>query len=126
MKEEIFSEKAPKPIGPYSQAIKVGKLLFVSGIIPIVPETGEIIRGDVAKATEQIFRNVSNILEKAGSSLENVVKVTVFLKDIKTFDKMNEVYSKWFKKPYPARTTVQVSALPKDVDLEIDFIAEIP
>ncbi|MBO3798671.1 MAG: RidA family protein [Thermoproteota archaeon] len=124
MKQEVFAEDAPKPIGPYSQAIRSGNLVFISGIIPLDPATGEIIRGDIRRATEQVFKNASSILKAAGVSLENVVKVTVFMKDLTFFSEMNDVYSKWFKKPYPARTTVQVAALPRDVDLEMDFIAE--
>lgn len=125
MKEEILTSDAPKPIGPYSQAIRVGNLIFLSGIIPIEPRTGNIIRGNIKQATEQVFKNAASILKAAGSSLENVVKVSVFLRDLRLFDEMNEVYSNWFKKPYPARTTVQVAALPKEVDIEMDFIAEI-
>ncbi|MCX8183183.1 MAG: RidA family protein [Crenarchaeota archaeon] len=125
MKQEVLAEDSPKPIGPYSQAIRSGSLVFLSGIIPVDPATGEIIRGDIRRAAEQVFKNASSILKAAGVSLEDVVKVTVFMKDLTFFNEMNDVYSKWFKKPYPARTTVQVAALPKDVDLEMDFIAEI-
>lgn len=124
MKKEVFTNEAPKPIGPYSQAIRSGNLVFLSGIIPVDPATGEIVRCDMKRAAEQVFKNASSVLKAAGASLENVVKVTVFMKDLKLFNEMNDVYSKWFKKPYPARTTVQVSALPRDVDLEMDFIAE--
>ncbi len=125
MKQEVLAEDSPKPMGPYSQAIRSGSLVFVSGIIPVEPATGEIIRGDIRRAAEQVFRNASSILKAAGVSLEDVVKVTVFMKDLTFFNEMNDVYSKWFKKPYPARTTVQVAALPRDADLEMDFIAEI-
>lgn len=125
MKEEILAKEAPKPIGPYSQAIRTGNLIFLSGIIPVEPESGKVIKGDIKQATEQVLKNASAILRTVGASLENVVKVTVFLRDLKNFDEMNEVYSNWFKKPYPARTTVQVVALPKEVDVEMDFIAEI-
>jgi len=124
MKKEILTNDAPKPIGPYSQAVQSGKLIFLSGIIPADPNTGNIIRGDIKKATEQVLKNASSILKASGSSLENVVKVSVFMKDLKLFGEMNEVYSNWFKKPYPARTTVQAAALPRDVDIEMDFIAE--
>ncbi len=119
-----MTNDAPKPIGPYSQAVQSGKLIFLSGIIPADPNTGNIIRGDIKKATEQVLKNASSILKASGSSLENVVKVSVFMKDLKLFGEMNEVYSNWFKKPYPARTTVQAAALPRDVDIEMDFIAE--
>ncbi|NHV98919.1 MAG: RidA family protein [Thaumarchaeota archaeon] len=124
MKQEVSTDDSPKPIGPYSQAVRSGNLVFLSGIIPVDPATGEIIRGDVKKATEQVFKNASSILKAAGASLDDVVKVTVFMKDLAFFNEMNEVYSKWFKKPYPARTTVQVAALPRGADLEMDFIAE--
>jgi len=124
MKKEVLTNESPKPIGPYSQAIRSGSLVFLSGIIPVDPATGEIVRGDIKRATEQVFKNASSVLKAAGVSLEDVVKVTVFMKDLTLFNEMNDVYSKWFKKPYPARTTVQVSALPRDVDLEMDFIAE--
>ncbi|MGQ9596124.1 MAG: RidA family protein [Thermoproteota archaeon] len=123
MKKEILTHDAPKPIGPYSQAIQVGNLIFLSGIIPIDSSTGEIIRGDMKKATEQVLKNASSILKAAGSSLEKVVKVSVFLRDLRFFDEMNAIYSDWFKKPYPVRTTVQAT-LPKEVDIEMDFIAE--
>lgn len=123
MKREILTGDAPKPIGPYSQAIVSGNLIFLSGIIPIDPSTGEVIKGDIGRATEQVLKNASSILRASGYSLENVVKVSVFLKDLGLFNEMNNVYSKWFKKPYPARTTVQVAALPRDVDVEMDFIA---
>jgi 2-iminobutanoate/2-iminopropanoate deaminase len=124
MKQEVSTDDSPKPIGPYSQAVRSGNLVFLSGIIPVDPATGEIIRGDVKKATEQVFKNASSILKAAGATLDDVVKVTVFMKDLAFFNEMNEVYSKWFKKPYPARTTVQVAALPRGADLEMDFIAE--
>lgn len=124
MRREILTDEAPKPIGPYSQAIESGSLIFLSGIIPVDPSTGEVIRGDIRRATEQVLKNASSILEASGASLEKVVKVSVFMKDLRFFNEMNDAYSKWFKKPYPARTTVQVSALPRDVDLEMDFIAE--
>jgi len=124
MKREILTNDAPKPIGPYSQAVESRSLIFLSGIIPVDPGTGEVIRRDIRRATEQILRNASSILKASGASLENVVKVSVFMKDLTLFNEMNDVYSKWFKKPYPARTTVQVSALPRDVDIEMDFIAE--
>jgi len=125
MKKEVLTDEAPKPIGPYSQAIRSGSFLFLSGIIPIDPATGEIIRGDIKRAVEQVFKNASSILKAAGASLDDVVKVSVFMKDLTLFNEVNDVYSKWFRKPYPARTTVQVTALPRDVDVEMDFIAEI-
>ena len=122
MKEEILTEKAPKPIGPYSQAIKSNGFIFLSGIIPI-RTTGEMTKGDIAEQFQTIMGNAKSILEAAGSSLEKVVKVTVYMKDLRDFEAMNKVYASTFSKPFPARTTVQVAALPRGVDIEVDFIA---
>jgi len=123
MKEVILTEKAPKPIGPYSQAIKVGPLLFGSGQIPIDPETGEIVKGDIKEQTRRVMENIKAVLEAAGYTLEDVVKVTVFLKDLKLFNEFNQEYAKHFPEKPPARTTVEVAQLPKGVLLEVDFIA---
>lgn len=121
-KEIIFTEKAPKPIGPYSQAIKVGPFLFGSGQIPIDPLTGQVTNGGIKEQTKRVMENIKALIEAAGYSMENIVKVTVFIKDLKYFNEFNEVYAKYFKEP-PARTTVQVAELPRRVLLEIDFIA---
>lgn len=122
-KEVIFSPKAPKPIGPYSQAIKVGPFLFGSGQIPINPETGEIVRGSIKEQTERVMENIKAVLDAAGYSLENVVSVFVFLSNLEYFKDFNEIYGRYFREKPPARTTVQVARLPKDVLLEVSFIA---
>ncbi len=122
-KRVIFTEKAPKPIGPYSQAILVPPgWIFISGQIPINPKTGEIVGNDIKTQTRQVLENIKAILNAVGASMEDVVKVTVFLKNIKMFPDFNQVYAKYFKKDPPARTTVEVSNLPKGVLIEIDAI----
>jgi 2-iminobutanoate/2-iminopropanoate deaminase len=123
MKEIISTNNAPAAIGPYSQAIKVGNMVFVSGQIPIDPKTGEFVSNDVAEQTEQVLKNLSAVLEAAGSSLANVVKTTVFLADMNDFVVMNEIYAKHFADNKPARATVQAARLPKDARVEIDCIA---
>ena len=114
---------APSPIGPYSVANGFENLLFVSGQLPVDIKTGQLISGDIKKATETILSNIKNILEESGSSLENVLKVTVFLKDISKFSEMNDVYAQFFKTNPPARSAFQVGALPKNADIEIEVIA---
>lgn len=121
---EIKTSKAPAAIGPYSQAIKSGNLLFTSGQIPINPETGDIPQGVEAQA-EQALTNVKNLIEAAGASISNVIKTTVFIKDMNDFAKINEIYAKYFTQPFPARSCVEVAKLPKDVLLEIETIVEI-
>lgn len=123
MKEEILTLNAPAPIGPYSQAVKVGNFLFLSGQIPLIPETGQVEKGDIKIQMERIMLNISSILETANMGFDDVAKVTIFLKDLSCFSDVNEVYEKYFKKPYPARTTVEVKGLPKDVGVEVDVIA---
>lgn len=123
VKEIVYTEKAPKPIGPYSQAVKVGNTIYLSGQIPIDPNTNEVVLGDIATQTKRVLDNIKAVLEAAGYSLSDVVKVTVFLKDLKLFNKFNEVYGEYFKDKPPARTTVEVSNLPKGVLIEIDAIA---
>lgn len=122
VKEVVKTERAPTPIGPYSQAIKAGNFLFISGQGPIDPKTGKKIVGDVEEQTRQVLENIKGILEATGLTLESVVKVNVYLKDIKDFPKMNEVYKEYFKTNPPARTTVQAIP-PVDIDIEIDAIA---
>ena len=124
-KEVVSTEKAPAAIGPYSQAIRSGAFVFVSGQIPLDPATGLVVQGDIQKQTEQVLRNLAAILEAAGSSLERVLKTTVFLRDLEDFAKMNEVYARSFPNQPPARATVQVSRLPRDVMVEIDLVAEV-
>ena len=124
MKSKISTNAAPAAIGPYSQAITVGNMLFTSGQIPINPATGDIPEGVEAQA-EQALTNVKNLIEAAGGSIENVVKTTVFIKDMNDFAKINEVYAKYFTEPYPARSCVEVARLPKDVLLEVETIVEL-
>ncbi len=124
MKEAILSEKAPRPIGPYSQAIKIGGLVFLSGIIPLRPSC-EVLKGNMADQFRLIIENAKAILESAGTSMDDVIKVTVYMKDLKDFDAMNEVYASVFRPPFPARSTVQVAALPRNVDIEVDLIAAV-
>lgn len=119
----IETKKAPAAIGPYSQAIEVGNVVYTSGIIPVVPATGEIPEGSVAQAN-QAFENLSNLLQAAGTSMDKVIKTTVFIKEMNDFASINEVYAKFFPEPYPARSCVEVARLPKDVMLEIEAIAE--
>lgn len=123
MRQIISTKDAPHAIGPYSQAIKANGFIFVSGQIPIDPATQQIITGDVAAQTDRVLRNLSEILEAAGSGLGKVVRCGVFLKSMKDFPKMNEVYGKYFSSAPPARSTVEVSRLPKDVLVEIDAVA---
>lgn len=123
MRDVVITEHAPQAIGPYSQAIKAGGFVFVSGQIPIDPTTGLIAQSEVAAQTDRVLQNLKAILSAAGTSLDNVVKTTVFLKSMGDFAAMNEVYARFWKKAPPARSTVEVSRLPKDVLVEIDVIA---
>ena len=125
MKETISTEKAPGAIGPYSQAVKAGNMVFCSGQIPIDPTTGEFVSNNVAEQTHQVLINLSAVLEAAGTSLNNVVKTTVFLADMNDFTAMNEIYAEFFSDNKPARATVQAARLPRDARVEIDCIAII-
>lgn len=125
MKQVISTEKAPGAIGPYSQAIKAGNMIFCSGQIPIDPVTGEFVSQDVTEQTEQVFRNLTAVLEAAGASLNDVVKTTVFLADMGEFAAMNDVYSRHFVDNKPARATVQAAKLPRDARVEIECIAVV-
>lgn len=125
MKETINTDRAPKAIGPYSQAIKVNGFIFVSGQIPIDPDTNDLVKGDIAEQTRRVLKNIKNILEAAGAGLEDVVKTTVYLKDIKKFGDMNQIYGEFFTTLFPARATIEANDLPKGVDIEIDAIAVI-
>ena len=125
MKEIVATEHAPRAIGPYSQAIRSGSLLFASGQIPIDPATGEFVAGGITEQTEQVLKNVSAILEAAGTGLHQVVKTTVFLADMDDFTAMNEVYGRFFGENPPARATVQAARLPRDAKVEIEAIAVI-
>ncbi len=123
MKEIISTQRGPKAIGPYSQAIKANGFLFVSGQIPIDPQTNQMIEGDITRQTERVLENLKGIVEAAGSSLNRVVKTTVYLKDLSDFAAMNEVYGRYFPSASPARATVEVARLPRDLRIEIDLIA---
>ncbi|MDO5538974.1 MAG: RidA family protein [Eubacteriales bacterium] len=123
MKKVIITDKAPAAIGPYSQAIEVNGLVYTSGVIPVVPSTGEIPEGVEAQA-KQALTNLSNLLQAAGTSMDNVIKTTVFIKEMNDFGKINEIYSTFFGGAFPARSCVEVARLPKDVLLEIEAIAE--
>ena len=124
-KEIVSTEKAPGAIGPYSQAVKTGNMVFCSGQIPIDPATGNFVSEDVAEQTEQVLKNLSAVLEAAGTSLNGVVKTTVFLADMNDFVAMNEVYTKYFSENKPARATVQAARLPRDARVEIECIAVV-
>ena len=119
----IQADGAPAALGPYSQAIRVGELLFVSGQVPLDPSTGELVSGDIAAQTHRVFQSLDAILTAAGASLDDVVKTTVYLADLGDFAAMNEVYATYFTSPAPARATIQVARLPKDARVEIDAIA---
>ncbi|AVX19266.1 endoribonuclease L-PSP [Carboxydocella sporoproducens DSM 16521] len=122
-KEIISTTAAPQAIGPYSQAVKVGNLLFCSGQIPIDPVTGQLVTGDIQTQTRRVLDNIKGLLEAAGSSLDKVVKATVFIKDMNQFVTINEIYATYFTANPPARSLVEVARLPKDVDIEIEVIA---
>ena len=123
MRKAVLTEKAPKPLGPYSQGIIEGDFIFVAGQGCTNPATGKLERGDVRSETKQVFENIQAILEAAGSSLERVVKCNVYLRDINDFAAMNEVYATFFSAPFPARTTIQAGALPGGIAVEIECIA---
>ncbi len=123
MKDIVNTDRGPKPIGPYSQGVKINGLLYLSGQIPLDPKTNEMISGDIKAQTERVLENIKGILEAAGSNLHHVVKTTVFLKDMNEFSGMNEIYAKYFTAAHPARSTVQVARLPKDASVEIEVIA---
>lgn len=122
MKKVISTDKAPAAIGPYSQAIEVNNMVYTSGVIPVNPATGEIPEGAKAQA-EQAFSNLTNLVESAGSSMDRVIKTTVFIKEMNDFGTINEVYERFFPAPFPARSCVEVARLPKDVLLEIEAVA---
>ncbi len=122
--KKISTDKAPQAIGPYSQAIISNGLMYCSGQIPINPENGEIPEGVEAQA-HQVFKNIKNLLEAGGTSIDNVIKTSVFIKDMNDFGKINEIYAQYFTEPFPARSCVEVARLPKDVLLETEVIAEV-
>ena len=125
MKDVVLTNRGPKPIGPYSQAIKSNGMLFVSGQVALDPQSGEFVGADVRQQTERVLENLKGILEAAGVSFHHVVKTTVFLKDMNDFAAMNEVYARYFSVAPPARSTVQAARLPKDALVEIDLIATL-
>jgi 2-iminobutanoate/2-iminopropanoate deaminase len=122
-KKIINTSKAPAPIGPYNQAVATNNLIFISGQIPLLPDTNELISGDIAAETHQVMRNLQEILEEAGVNFNHVVKTTIFLSDMSLFAAVNEVYGSYFSGDYPARETVGVKGLPKNVNVEISMIA---
>jgi reactive intermediate/imine deaminase len=123
--EQVNSTSAPKAIGPYSQAIKAGSMVFLSGQIPLDPETMELVEGDMAAQTHQVFKNLIEVAEAAGGGLHNAVKLTIYLTDLSDFAVVNGIMAEYFSEPYPARATVQVSALPKGSAVEIDALLAI-
>lgn len=125
LKEAVQTDKAPAALGPYSQAIKANNLLFVSGVLGLVPETGMFVSESVEEQTEQVLKNMGEILKASGASYSSVVKTTIMLADLKDFKKVNEIYAKYFSSPAPARSTYQVAALPLDARIEIECIAAL-
>jgi 2-iminobutanoate/2-iminopropanoate deaminase len=122
MKEIISTDKGPKAIGPYSQAVKANGFIFTAGQVAFDPATGQLVEGDIARQTARVLDNLKAIVEAAGSSLDRAVKATVYLKDMSDFTAMNEVYARYFTENYPARSTVEAARLPRDVRVEIDLI----
>ena len=120
---EISTDKAPAAIGPYSQAVKVGDLVFTSGQIPLKPVSGELVTGPIEEQVRQVLDNLKAVLEAAGTDLKNVIKTTLFIKDMKDFAIVNRVYGEYFSAPCPARSCVEVAALPRDVKIEIEAVA---
>jgi 2-iminobutanoate/2-iminopropanoate deaminase len=125
VRRAVSSDAAPEAIGPYSQAVRAGTLLFVSGQIPLDPATGALVDGDIAAQTHRVFANLRAILEAGGASFDHVVRTTVYLADMNDFAAMNEVYGTYFSSPAPARATIQAARLPKDARVEIDVIAAL-
>jgi 2-iminobutanoate/2-iminopropanoate deaminase len=123
MKELVTAAGAAKAIGPYSPALKIGNLLFLSGSIPLDPTSGQLVEGGIAEQTRRVMENIKALLEAGGASFQNVARTTVFMVDLGEFATMNEIYASYFAAPYPARSTVQVVKLPRDVRVEIDVIA---
>ena len=125
LKDAVSTDRAPAAIGPYSQAIRSGHLLFLSGQSPLDPATGAIVSGGISEQTERVLQNLGAILQAAGASFDRVVKTTVYLADMSEFAAMNEVYGRYFPAPAPARSTIQAARLPRDVRVEIDLIADV-
>ncbi|KAJ8763613.1 hypothetical protein K2173_003085 [Erythroxylum novogranatense] len=125
-KEAVKTDKAPAALGPYSQAIKANNILYVSGVLGLIPETGKFISDSIEDQTEQVLKNMGEILKASGTDYSSVVKTTIMLADLKDFKKVNEIYGKYFPAPFPARSTYQVAALPMDAKIEIECIAQLP
>lgn len=123
LREAVRTDKAPRAIGPYSQAVRMGNLLFCSGQIPLDPATGNLVTGDIAAQTRQVFANLGAVLAEAGATFDHVARSTVYLADMNDFPAMNEVYATFFSTPAPARSTIQAAGLPKNARIEIDVIA---
>lgn len=119
----ISTDKAPAAVGPYEQAIKVGNFIFTSGQIPLDPSTNKLVEGDIAIQTKRVMENLKSVLEASGTSFKNVIKTTIFLADLKNFEQVNKIYGEYFPDGKPARSTVQVSALPKGAGIEIEMVA---
>lgn len=124
-KQAVLSPDAPAPIGPYSQAVRVGDWLYLSGQIPVDPSTGKLVEGGIHAQTRQVLQNLQAVLTAVNVSLQDVVKVTIYMVDLDSFQEMNEIYAEYFSPPYPARATVQVSALPKGALIEIEAVAYV-
>ena len=125
MKEAVHTDDAPKAVGPYSQAVKLDGTLYCSGQIPIDPETGELITSSIEEQTHRVLKNLQAVVEAGGSNFDEIIKTTIFLKDLNDFQAVNAVYSSYFKEPFPARACVQVAKLPLDAHVEIDAIAKV-
>jgi 2-iminobutanoate/2-iminopropanoate deaminase len=125
LKKIISTTKAPAAIGPYSQAVEINNMIYTSGVIPINPEDGSLVTGDITAQAERVLSNMSALLEASGTSMDKVIKTTVFIKDMNDFAALNEVYAKYFTKDFPARSCVEVARLPKDVLVEIEAIASL-
>jgi 2-iminobutanoate/2-iminopropanoate deaminase len=123
MKSAVASGDLPRPVGPYSPAVRAGEFLFISGQIPVDPLSGQLVEGDIGRQTARVMENLRLLLEAAGLSLDAVVRTTVYLADMADFEEMNAAYGRFFTEPYPARSTVQAARLPKDARIEIDAIA---
>ena len=125
MKKAFMTDKAPKPVGPYSQVVQAGQFLFLAGQIPLTPE-GQMVEGDISAQAHQVLSNLKAVLENAGLGMNHIVKTTIFLKELSDFETVNKIYAQYFNEPYPARSTVEVGKLPKGAKLEIDAIALVP
>jgi len=125
MQKVISTDKAPSAIGPYSQAVEINGMVYTSGVIPVIPATGEVAEGGVETQAEQAFKNLCNLVEESGSKVENIVKTTVFIKEMNDFGKINDIYKEFFTSDFPARSCVEVARLPKDVLIEIEAIAVV-